>query len=166
MFKLFSYSDMGMLFQRSHISFQTTGKRIRIHSHFFEIQKLVTSIVRTRVRGTSSADNRICIYIICLSAYVCKDDDVRLRRFNAYYLLRQFVGCFTNERKLDRKYYIKTLDLIVQGMHFSGQSARIYICLHTLTSYIAGNSSFLFHQFHHRLSPLQPKNRITERFSA
>lgn len=121
MFKLFSYSDMGMLFQRSHISFQTTGKRIRIHSHFFEIQKLVTSIVRTRVRGTSSADNLICIYIICLSGYVCKDDDVRLRRFNAYYLLRQFVGCFTNERKLDRKYYIKTLDLIVQGMHFSGQ---------------------------------------------
>lgn len=128
MFKLFSYSDMGMLFQRSHISFQTTGKRIRIHSHFFEIQKLVTSILRTRVRGTSSADKRICIYIICLSGYVCKDDDVRLRRFNAYYLLRQFVGCFTNERKLDRKYYIKTLDLIVQGMHFSGQvRASIFV---------------------------------------
>ena len=40
MFKLFSYSDMGMLFQRSHISFQTTGKRIRIHSHFLRSRNL------------------------------------------------------------------------------------------------------------------------------
>lgn len=111
--KLFSYSDMGMIFQSNHISFQTTVKRISDRSHFWDPTKILT-----RVRTSERADDPLPLitgfaaYIISLSGFVYDDDDARQRRLNADCLLGLSVGWYTKERKLGRKYYIKTLKLI------------------------------------------------------
>lgn len=90
-------------------------------------------------------------YIISLSGFVYDDDDARQRLLNVDCLLRLFVGCYTKERKLGRKYYIKTLNLInrlqaLLGHAFVRMTVRICLFIDTLIRYIAGDILYLLFQ--------------------
>ena len=111
-FKMYSFSDMGMIFRSNHISFQTTVQRIGNRSHFLDPKKSCDINWQKRAFEPLPLNTGFTSYMISLSAFVCEADDARQRLLNADYLLRQFVGWYTKERKLDRKYYIKTLNLI------------------------------------------------------